>query len=328
MPTLDDPAVRALYADERELPRMSFGDHLDELRSRLIRALLAVGAAIALVMPWKTEVQEIILHPYRVQWRLGFLDWIAQLEAKEAAGRFAGDTADRLGRDYLAFCRAHRDSILAGDFEYPQTLVQNTGYGVPYEMYALNGLDDMMAYMFAAFVFALVLAAPVVLWQVWAFVAAGLYPQERRVFYRFFPFMAGLMAAGVWFGYRIALPYSLGFLIKMMNPGQVGAMFSIGQFLNLEFALTGAMGLVFQLPLVMLALQRVGLVSHQAWRRHWRVTVLLIFIAAAVFTPPEPVSMLLMATPMLLLYGLGLVLTRLGGSAASSAAAPSAEVGR
>lgn len=320
MPPLDDPAVRSLYADESELPRMSFGDHLDELRTRLIRSLLAVGAAIALVMPWKTEVQEIILHPYRVQWRLGFLDWIAQLEAKEAAGRFAGEQGDALGRGYLAFCREHRDSILAGTFEYPQTLVQNSGYGVPYEMFALNGLDDMMAYMFAAFVFALVLAAPVVLWQAWAFVAAGLYPRERRVFYRFFPFMAGLMVAGVWFGYRIALPYSLGFLIKMMNPGQVGAMFSIGQFLNLEFALTGAMGLVFQLPLVMLALQRVGLVSHRAWRRHWRITVLLIFIAAAVFTPPEPVSMLLMATPMLCLYGLGLLLTRFGSDPAPTEA--------
>ena len=97
--------------------------------------------------------------------------------------------------------------------------------------------------------FALVLASPIVIWQAWAFLAAGLYPHERKVFYRYFPFMVLLMAAGVAFGYAVALPYSLGFLVKLMDPSMVGAIFSVGQFLTLELALTGAMGLVFQLPL-------------------------------------------------------------------------------
>jgi sec-independent protein translocase protein TatC len=76
--------------------------------------------------------------------------------------------------------------------------------------------------------------------------------------------------------------------------------------------MTAAMGLVFQLPLVMVALQRVGLVTHKAFVKNWRITVLIIFIAAAIFTPPEPVSMMLMATPMIVLYGLGLLLTSMG----------------
>jgi Sec-independent protein secretion pathway component TatC len=108
------------------------------------------------------------------------------------------------------------------------------------------------------------------------------------------------------------LPTSLGFLIGWMDPDQVSAIFSVGQFLMLEFALTGAMGLVFQLPLVMLALQKIGLVTHAGFLKNWRMTVLIIFVVAAILTPPEPVSMLLMATPMLLLFALGLVLTWLG----------------
>jgi len=311
MPPLDDPAARGLYDDEA-LPRMSFGDHLDELRSRLVRSLLAIAAAIILVLPWKTQVQEIIIHPYRVQWRAGFRDWVAQLSAQEEAGAFAGETPDLLGKGFLEFCREHGESILAGTFKYPATLVNKTGYPVPYELIATGGLEEMMTYMFAALVFAVVVASPVVIWQIWAFIAAGLYPRERTLFYRYFPFMLVLMVVGVLFGYRVALPYSLGFLISMMNTGQVGAMFSIGQFLNLEFAMTAAMGLVFQLPLVMVALQRVGLVRHEAYRKHWRVTVLLIFVAAAIFTPPEPVSMMLMAAPMMVLYGLGLLLTAMG----------------
>jgi Sec-independent protein secretion pathway component TatC len=75
---------------------------------------------------------------------------------------------------------------------------------------------------------------------------------------------------------------------------------------------TAAMGLVFQVPLVMLALQKVGLVRHEAFIKHWRMTLLAIFILSALFSPPEPVSMVLMSLPMILLYGVGLILTRSG----------------
>lgn len=314
--TLDDPKVREAL-DGGELPRMSFGDHLDELRSRLVKALLAVVVAVLCMLPWKEGVQDIIVEPYRVQWRMGFLEHIEKLEADirtmEAVVEPSAAQAEELKdlREFRDYAARHRDGILAGEKLYKHLLPVKTGYQVPYHLVSINPLEDMMAFMWAALVFALVVASPVVIWQVWAFVAAGLYPRERAVFYRFFPFMIGLMAAGVAFGYFVVLPLSVGVLIRWMNPEQVGAMLSIGQFLTLEFALTGAMGLVFQLPLVMLALQRIGLVTHRGFRKNWRMTILVICIVAAVVTPPEPVSMLLMASPMLLLYGLGLVLTRL-----------------
>jgi sec-independent protein translocase protein TatC len=314
MATLDDPNVRAAL-DEGELPKMSFGDHLDELRSRLIRALLAVVVAVLGVLPWKEGVQEIIIEPYRVQWRLGFLDHIASLDEKlkVAVAEPAPDAARAAEiqelREYFEYSKLHQELILSGKKDFTAQLPVRTGYHVPYGLVSINVLDDAMAFMWAALVFALVLASPVVLWQVWAFIAAGLYPHERRIFYRYFPWMIVLMAGGVAFGYFIALPYSVGFLIRWMNPGQVGAMFGIGQFLTLEFALTGAMGLVFQLPLVMLALQKIGLVTHAGFRKNWRMTVLVIFLAAAVFTPPDPVSMMLMSGPMMVLYGVGLLLT-------------------
>jgi sec-independent protein translocase protein TatC len=314
MVTLDDPKVREAL-DEGGLPRMSFGDHLDELRSRLIKALLAVVVAVVGVLPWKGAVQDIIIEPYRVQWRLGFLEHIETLKAKVAAAEEAGVLAPpqaeqlREVREFLAYSLLHKELILSGQKDFTYLLPVKTGYHVPYHLVSINVLDDAFAFMWAALVFALVLASPVVIWQIWAFVAAGLYPHERRVFYRYFPFMLLLMATGAAFGYFVALPYSVGFLIRWMNPEQVGAMLGIGQFLTLEFALTGAMGLVFQLPLVMVALQRVGLVSHRAFRKNWRMTILIIAIVAAVITPPDPVSMMLMGVPMVLLYVLGLVLT-------------------
>lgn len=306
MVSLDDPAVRAAYDDEA-LPRMSFGDHLDELRKRLIRSLLAIVVSVVALLPFKTQVTDVILEPYRLLWRQGFLKWVAQLEAKEAAGQL-----DRLGQGFLAFCREYRAPILDGRFEYASQLPALSGYPVPYTLFATGGIEDMFAFMWASLIFSLVLAGPVVVWQAWAFLAAGLYERERRVFYRYFPFMAVLLVSGVLFGFYVALPYSLGFLVSMMDPQQVNAIFSVGQFLNLELALTAAMGLMFQLPLVMVALQRVGLVTHRGFVKNWRLTILIIFVAAAVFTPPEPVSMMLMSMPMLLLYGLGLLLTRAG----------------
>lgn len=306
MVSLDDPAVRAAYDDE-QLPRMSFGDHLDELRKRLIYSLLTMAVAIVVVMPFKHTVQEIIIEPYRLQWQRGFAEWVQTLEGRQAAG-----TLDKEGKEFLAYCLEYHDSILAGTKEYTYLLKEKTGFPVPYNLFAIQGLEDMFVWMWVALLFAGVLASPIVIWQIWAFVAAGLYQRERRIFYRYFPFMMGLLVAGILFGYRIALPFSLHFLIGLMDPSQVGAMLSIGQFLNLELALTGAMGLVFQMPLVMVALQRVGLVRHTAYLKHWRMTVLLIFVTAALLTPPEPVSMMLMATPMMLLYGLGLLLTWIG----------------
>lgn len=321
MVKLDDPAVRAQF--EENLPRMSFGDHLDELRRRVVRALLAVFVAVMVVIPFKQQVQGIITEPYRAQWRTGFEAWIGELEAKEKAGRFAGDPApDPIGKSFLAECREYRQSIMAGEYEYPAWIDERTGYPVPYTLVATGGLDDMWVYMMASLVFSLVLAAPVVGWQIWAFVAAGLYPNERKVFLRYFPAMVLLSGAGVLFGYYVALPYSLGFLISLMPRDQVGAMLSVSQYFTLLFALTAAMGVVFQLPTVMVALQRVGLVTHAAYVKHWRITVLLIFVVAAVFTPPEPVSMMLVSAPMIVLYGLGLLLTRAGRRREAAAVVP------
>lgn len=309
MVKLDDPSVRTAYDPEEPLDRMSFGDHLDELRRRLIRSIIVVFVAIVAVMPFKEEVQHIVTEPYRVQWRIGFENWVGELELQEASGELAQDED---GQKFLAYNRENRDSILDGTVKYKHLLPLKSGYVVPYTLVAIGGLEDMFNYMFASIIFAIVLASPIVVWQAWAFIAAGLFKRERRLFYRYFPFMVGLFASGVSFGYFIVLPFSLGFLISLMNPDQIGAMLSVGQYFALLFALTAALGLVFQLPLVMVALQRVGLVTHKGFVKHWRTTLLIIFISAAVFTPPEPVSMLLTAAPMVALYGLGLVLTAFG----------------
>ena len=310
MPTLDQPGARADYAEREDLPRMSFGDHLDELRKRLLRSVIAIVAAILAMVPFHDQVMAIIIEPYRILWRQGFELHCADWERREQAG----ELRDPLYQPMLKFTRENKQAILAGTFpvELAYQIPLQSGYRVPYELVAAGGVEDIWTFMMASFVFALVLASPVVVWQIWAFIAAGLYQRERRVFYRYFPFMMVLLASGVLFGYFMAVPYGLGFLIRLQVPGLVNSMLTVGNFFTFLFALTAALGLVFQLPLVMVALQRIGLVRHRTYLKQWRISVMVIFALAALLTPPDPFSMMMMALPTLGLYGLGLVLTAFG----------------
>jgi len=310
MVTLDDPSARAAYEQREELPRMSFGDHLDELRKRLWRALIAVVVAVVSMMPFHNQVMAIVISPYRLLWKQGFVLYLEDFDAAVARG----ERNDKWHREKLDFCRENKDAILAGTYpiDLAYELPERTGYRVPYELVAVGGVEDFWTFLMAAMVFAAVIASPVVIWQAWAFVAAGLYAGERKVFYRFFPFMMVLLAAGVLFGCYFAVPYGLGFLIRLQVPGLVAPMLTVGNYFNFLFMLTTAMGLVFQLPMVMVALQRIGLVRHRTFVKQWRYAVLSIFAIAMLITPPDPFSMLLMATPMMGLYGLGLLLTRFG----------------
>jgi Tat protein translocase TatC len=123
------------------------------------------------------------------------------------------------------------------------------------------------------------------------------------------PGAAILLMLGVAFGYTVVVPYGLYFLVQLMNFGQVQPLVSVSSYFSLLFMLTAALGLVFQLPLVMLTLQKVGIVSHEALKKNWRYVILLVFVLAGVFSPPDPFTQVMMALPMVLLYILGLVLT-------------------
>ncbi|MFK7931506.1 MAG: twin-arginine translocase subunit TatC, partial [Myxococcota bacterium] len=214
----DTPSIAGAPPEDEELSRMSFGDHLDELRKRLVRAMGAVILAIVCLMPFKMEVQEIILGPYRSLWRATYTDYVDGLEAKAADG-----TLTKLGAGYLEFNREYKDILLAGGdgFTEYDAIRSLGGFQMPYELVAISGLQDFWTFMAASLVFALCLASPVVLWQAWAFIAAGLYKKERTVVYRHLPLAIALLVAGILFGYFLVVPYGLYFLVKLMNPGQV-----------------------------------------------------------------------------------------------------------
>ena len=157
------------------------------------------------------------------------------------------------------------------------------------------------------------LAFPVVLYQAIRFAAPGLTIRERRYLLVFMPAAAAAFAAGVAFGYFVLTPQALPFLLSF-GDDVVEPMVRISSLVDVMIRLLLWMGLVFETPLVMLLLARLGIVPARAFSRFRRYWLIIAFILAAVITPTvDPVNQALVAAPLLVLYELGVVLARLGG---------------
>lgn len=148
----------------------------------------------------------------------------------------------------------------------------------------------------------LVLAAPVVLWQLWLFVSPGLYRHERRFVLPFVFFASGLFLLGIAFAHRIALPITLKFLIGL-GIEDFSAYISINEYLSLALMLMLWLGVIFEIPVLVFFLSLMGLVTPSFLWRYFRHAILIIAILAAVITPTtDVVTMTVFAVPMLALY--------------------------
>lgn len=171
---------------------------------------------------------------------------------------------------------------------------------------ALGPSDGLLMAMRIAFAFALMLSLPVVLGQIWNFVAPGLTAGERRMLYLALGSGGALFAAGAAMAYFVGVPLALEFLLPF-NQSLSGWENSFTGREYVDFILTccAGFGIAFELPLVMCVLGWAGILSPEAIRAHWRPAILAIVVVAAVCTPPDPFTLLLLASPMALLFGAG-----------------------
>jgi sec-independent protein translocase protein TatC len=153
-----------------------------------------------------------------------------------------------------------------------------------------------------AFYGGFVLAFPVVVWSIWRFFKPALYPHERKYIYGLFPVSVGLFVGGVLFAYFGILRLVLNFFIYIAGEN-LDTMFKVDQYVSFVTAFTLPFGLVFQLPVVVFFLRKMGWISYEAMARNRKYALLAIVILAAVLTPgPDPFSQMLMAGPVYLLY--------------------------
>jgi sec-independent protein translocase protein TatC len=244
--------------DEKEL---AFLDHLGELRSRVLKGLVAIVPAIFIAYEMSGRI-------------LSFLS--APLRAAMPPGQ--GLIATALPETFLIHMKI---ALWGGVF----------------------------------------LSSPFWLYQLWAFVAPGLYRTERRAAVKLTAAAVTLMAGGAAFAYYVVIPAGFVFFLSF-GSGEVTVLPAIQGYLSLVMTLLVAFGAAFQLPLLLLFLAAVGLVDSDKLSRFRRFAILAIVILAAFLTPPDVVSQILMSIPLILLYELSLFLIRGREKAALSREAP------
>lgn len=178
------------------------------------------------------------------------------------------------------------------------------------------------AVMKVSVVIGLAATMPYFLFELTMFLRSGLKPHERRYLYFFFPFSVLSFAAGVWFGFEVLIPPAINFLLTFGS--ELATPFpTIGSYISLLISLSLWMGLIFELPVVMFFLAKLGIVGSRWYLRQWRWMALFAVILGAVVTPTfDPVTQLLVAGPVVALYLTGIVLARFAERGKSSEAEP------
>lgn len=242
------------------LKEMSFLDHLEELRWRILKGLggIIVGAIVA-----------------------GMFD------------------------DFII------DQVLLGP-TYPDFFMyQIFGFDAkPLDLLNRTITGQFFAYWGAVIVVGVILGSPIFIYQLWKFIEPGLYPDEKKGMRFASVFATGFFIIGILFGYCIITPMALQFFANFVISDQIVNQFDITKYFGMVTMWVFGVGLLFELPVVMYFLAKIGLVNSEVMRKSRKYAFIGVLIVAAVMTPPDPVSQLLIALPMMGLYELSIWISK------------------
>jgi sec-independent protein translocase protein TatC len=323
-----------------ESTKMTFGEHLDELRATLIKCVLAfvVGFGVALIPQVAGSVVEYVQAPlkealtdyYRGLAEKEFRQILEQRRQEGAPVPADLDAAAKLMADeglvpeehYIdprealeALKKAFPDAVDAS--KLPKTdatesirrerlmalrLYHDLKNDPRVRVVGLSVQEPFGVYIKAALVVGAVLSSPFIFYFLWNFVAVGLYPHEKKYVHIFLPISLGLFLLGVLLAFFVVFQFVLTFLFQFYDWMGLDPDPRITDWLTFVLILPLGFGVSFQLPLVMLFLERIGVFRAADYISHWRMSILVICIIAMVLTPNDVYSMLLMAVPLILLY--------------------------
>jgi sec-independent protein translocase protein TatC len=248
---------------------MSLGDHLEELRMRLIFALLGLGLGLVICLIFGKYIILFIQKPY-----------------VEVMNKF-----------------------VVSDVNDPNLVALLKKAGLDnYSLRTLGPAQGITSYIKISLIAGLIVSCPWVFYHLWMFVAAGLFPHERRYIQMATPFSALLFITGSLFFMLVVAEISLEFLMKVDRWLGLQSMWTFAYYVTFVCMLMLVFGVAFQTPLAVFFLNKVGLVSIDALKRSRKFTILAIVIIAAMATPPDVVSQVTLAIPLYLLFELGIIL--------------------
>jgi sec-independent protein translocase protein TatC len=175
-------------------------------------------------------------------------------------------------------------------------------------------VEPLMVYLKVAVYGGIFVAVPWVLWQVWQFVAPGLYKREKRVVVPFLAFGTLLFYAGAAFCYFLIMPSAFPAMAAIANDASLSPVLTMSEQLSLVLAMLLGFGIVFEVPVVIAFLSMVGLVNWRTLAKYRRVAIIVNVLAAAIITPTgDPLNLAFMALPMIVFYEIGILLARILG---------------
>jgi len=173
-----------------------------------------------------------------------------------------------------------------------------------------TNLPEMfIAYIKVALVAGIILAIPIIFYQLWMFLAPALFKKEKKYIIPFVLFSSILFAVGALFGYLVVFPYGFKFFVSFATE-DIQALPSVKQYFSFAIRLLLAFGLVFEMPVVVLFLTKIGLITPDSMKKFRKFAILSSFILSAILTPPDVATQLMMALPIIILYEISIVLSK------------------
>jgi len=250
---------------KKNLNEMSFLDHLEDLRWLLVRSTIAVLIAATATFFVSDYIFDVIL--------------FGPTNPNFITYRFFCDLSH-----YVGF----KDSICVDELDF---ILQNT---------AMEGQINILVWICIAAGF--ILAFPYILWELWKFISPALYPKERKNAQLFIFIASILFFLGVLFGYFVVVPMSVNFFASFKVSAVVKNEFNLDSYIGMIKTSVIASGLFFEMPIIIYFLTKLGLVTPIFLRKYWKWAVVIMLIVAAIVTPPDVVSQLIVAIPMLIIY--------------------------
>jgi sec-independent protein translocase protein TatC len=341
--------------EEQDGLQMSFLDHLDELRSRLIYSVAAIAIAFAICFYFSGRIYNFLAGPVKEQLQkasrkqkgaIGQINFNQLSEGEVVDYCFPQETVingariaigvtvpvKKITKDNEPRLVLARPLIVGGQPIAPDTSINDILkqgesriiYDDVTDKLMVSSLTSpFMIYIQVALYAAIAFAIPFLLYQVWAFISPGLYKREKGYVVPALVMSTVFFALGATFAYKIAFPTACDFLLGWAAEGGFSTLLNAEEYLNLIIMIMFGLGLVFQIPTIAYILGRIGLLTPRIMLKYWRQAMVVIAIVSAVLTPTtDYVNMLVFAAPMVALYFLSVGIVWIFGKPRRSNQAP------
>lgn len=249
---------------------MTFGEHLDELRKILIRVVMVFGVLVVVLFAMKGIVLDVVFAPIRETFPTNRLfAWMADVMNSEAL-RISPDNVELF------------NNKMAGQF---------------------------MLHIKSSVVGAFILAFPYLIWELWCFVKPALPPEQRRKSIRYVIECPIWFVMGLLFGYYVIAPLAINFLGNYQVSDQISNIIDVSSFMTTVLSVSFAAAVAFQLPILIRLLATMGIVTAEGMRQYRKIAVVALLVFAAIITPPDVVSQVLIFIPCYALYEYGIGIT-------------------